>query len=212
MYCPLSVEERKGVNSAYVQTHTHSNNVWFGCGLPGMGNSLDQLWSMVAPLGVKKLDLTGLENTLCGCWVVICGRCGSFVGSACYLWVRGWCLWLELLVVGFFVYGWCHCLYVGGHCLFVGGWWLWVLVIIHVWALLLHHWCCSWHVRVVVGGLFMGGACHMWVASLFGGGCGWVVMVMGSDCCWSVGGAAVSPWCLLCSGWVHLWAACVGCR
>ena len=47
------------------------------------------IWSMVAPLGVKKLDLTGLENTLCGCWVVICGRCGSFVGSACYLWVRG---------------------------------------------------------------------------------------------------------------------------
>jgi hypothetical protein len=28
-----------------------------------MGNSLDQLWSMVAHFGVKKPDLTGLLNT-----------------------------------------------------------------------------------------------------------------------------------------------------
>ena len=37
--------------------------IQFSCGPPSMGNSLDWLRSIVAPLEIKKLDLTGLENT-----------------------------------------------------------------------------------------------------------------------------------------------------
>jgi hypothetical protein len=36
----------------------------FGCGPQRMGNGLDRLRSTVAHFGVKKPDLTGLENTI----------------------------------------------------------------------------------------------------------------------------------------------------